>query len=96
MTRALLALGAVVVAWAAGRAYEWRLWEAACEAPLPDPADDVQPPDPRTTRPVVVTLPSSLTPAEVGHIRTWLDAHPDVVTELYESEPIRTRPLGGM
>lgn len=43
MTRALLlALGAVVVAWAAGRAYEWRLWEAACETPLPDPADDVQ------------------------------------------------------
>lgn len=94
MRAALLALGAVVVAWAAGHAYEWRLWEAACETPLPDPADDVQPPDPRTTRPVVVTLPSSLTPAEVGHIRTWLHAHPDVVTELYESEPIRSTQSG--
>lgn len=52
--------------------------------------------NPVTTRPVVVTLPASLSPDEVGHIRTWLDDHPDVIEELYESSAIRTRPLGGM
>lgn len=61
-----------------------------------DPMSSVQPPDPVTTRPVVITLPNSLTVAEVGHIRGWLNDHPDVLTELYESHAISTQtgPLG--
>lgn len=57
-----------------------------------DPMDAVQPQDPRVSRPVVVTLPSSLTTAEVGHIRVWLTDHPDVL--LYESQPTTTTQTG--
>jgi hypothetical protein len=39
-------IAAFVVGWYLGRDYEWRLWQEACETPLPDPMDAVQPSDP--------------------------------------------------
>lgn len=80
---------AAILALAALASLAWLLRPRP--APQPDPLDAVQPPDPVTTRPVVVTLPSSMTVEEVGHIRSWLAAHPDVIEELYESAPVASR-----
>jgi hypothetical protein len=45
--RALLgSIAAFVAGWYLGRDHEWRLWQEACETPLPDPMDAVQPSDP--------------------------------------------------
>lgn len=84
----LLTLAAVAaVAYAFGRAREYRAWLTACETPTPqaESYDEVQPADPH---PVVVTLPNTLSTTEVGHIRGWLQSHPDVLAELYEAKPV--------
>ena len=89
-TLALLALSLAALAWLLRRpSWPGPAWD--------EPEDGIQPADPVTTRPVVVTLPSSMTVAEVGHIRMWLDAHPEVLSELYESRPVistQSGPLG--
>lgn len=90
MSRALIALAAAVAGYAIGRAIEYRAWLAACEAPLPDPADDVQPPDPRTWP----DLFAEWDPWTRGMTATIATPFVPGLYELYESEPIRSTQTG--